>query len=170
MTAVSIIVAADERGGIGMGGDLPWRLPEDLKRFKLLTLGKPIVMGRKTWQSIGRALPGRQNNVVTRQPSFEAPGCTVAGSLEEALRVAGAVPEVCVIGGAEVYREALPLAQTIHLTRVHTIVAADTFFPELESREWRESDREKHLADARHSSDFSFITMQRVSGSPPAAA
>ena len=170
MTAVSIIVAADERGGIGLGGDLPWRLPEDLKRFKSLTLGKPIVMGRKTWQSIGRPLPGRRNIVVTRQQAFEAPGCTVVASLGEALRVAGEVPEVCVIGGAGVYREALALAQTIHLTRVHAVVAADTFFPELDSREWLETAREKHLADARHSSDYSFITMQRVSAPPPAAA
>ena len=114
MTAVSIIVAADERGGIGMGGDLPWRLPEDLKRFKLLTLGKPIVMGRKTWQSIGRALPGRQNIVVTRQRSFEAPGCTVAGSLEEALRVAGEVPEDDQLAAADIEKDEVEFKQYNH--------------------------------------------------------
>ena len=168
MTAVSIIVAADERGGIGIDGDLPWRLPEDLKRFKSLTMGKPIVMGRKTFESIGRALPGRHNIVVSRQPGLEVPGCTVAGSLDGALAAAGDVPEVFVIGGAEIYRQALPVARTIHLTRVHTLAGADTFFPELDVDDWVESARDDRQADDRHASDYSFIRLER--GSEPASA
>jgi len=132
VASVSIVVATDERGAIGRDGGLPWRLPNDLQRFKALTMGKPIVMGRKTWESIGRPLPGRQNIVITRQPGLPAAGATVVAALEEALAVAGGAAEICVIGGAEIYRLALPLARVIHLTRVHAVVEADTFFPPLE--------------------------------------
>lgn len=162
MTRVSIIVATDDRGGIGRDGQLPWRLPEDLQRFKRITMGKPIVMGRRTWESIGRPLPGRHNIVISRQPGLAAPGATVTGSLEAALRAAGDVPEVCVIGGAEVYRLALPLAQEIHLTRVHALVAADTFFPTLDAVEWEEIGREDRLADERHAHPYSFVKLVRV--------
>lgn len=162
MTQVSIIVATDDRGGIGRAGALPWHLPEDLQRFKRITLGKPVVMGRRTWESIGRPLPGRHNIVISRQPGLAAPGATLVGSLDEALRAAGDVPEVCVIGGAEIYRLALPLAREIHLTRVHALLAADTFFPTLDPAEWEEIGREDRPADARHAYPYSFVKLVRI--------
>jgi len=161
MSLVSIIVATDERGAIGRGGGLPWRLPDDLKRFKSLTMGKPIVMGRKTWESIGKPLPGRHNIVITRQAGFAAPGVTVVASLDDALLAAGDVPEVCIIGGAEIYRLALPRAGLIHLTRVHAVVDADTFFPELGAGEWDEVQVEQHAADEKHVYAYSCLELQR---------
>ena len=162
MTLVSVIVATDDCGGIGRNGKMPWHLPEDLQRFKRITMGKPIVMGRKTWDAIGRPLPGRQNIVISRQAAFDALGATVVGSLSDALRVAGEVPEVCIIGGAEIYRLALPMAQEIHLTRVHAIVDADTFFPVLDAVEWEEIGREDRPADERHAFPYSFIKLVRA--------
>ena len=162
MPRVSIIVATDERGAIGHEGQLPWRLPEDLKRFKAITLGKPVIMGRKTWDSIGRPLPGRLNIVVTRQPGLELAGATVVGSLDEALAAAGDAPEACVIGGAEIYRLALPLADTLHLTRVHATVAADTYFPVLGPQQWVEVAREERAADERHAHAYAFVELRRV--------
>ena len=161
MPLVSSVVATDERGAIGRGGGLPWRLPDDLKRFKALTMGKPIVMGRKTWDSIGRPLPGRHNIVITRQAGFEVPGITVVASLEDALRAAGDVPEVCVIGGAEIYRLALPRTDLIHLTRVHAVVDADTYFPELVAGEWDELVVAECPADARHTFAYGFAELRR---------
>ena len=162
MPRVSIIVATDERGAIGRDGQLPWRLPEDLKRFKALTLGKAVVMGRKTWDSIGRPLPGRLNIVVTRQSGLELPGATVVGSLAEAMVVAGAAPEVCIIGGAEIYRLALPMADTLHITRVHAVVDADTHFPALDLQQWEEVSREERAADERHAHAYAFVDLRRV--------
>jgi dihydrofolate reductase len=162
VTLVSMLVAADERGAIGRDGALPWHLPNDLKRFKALTMGKPVVMGRRTWLSIGRPLPGRQNIVVTRQDGFVAPGATVVGSLDAAIAAAGDVPEVCIIGGGELYRLALPRADLIRLTRVHATVTADAFFPALEAGQWREVSREDHAADANHAYPYSFIELRRA--------
>jgi dihydrofolate reductase len=159
---VSILVATDERGAIGRDGGLPWHLPNDLKRFKALTMGKPIVMGRKTWESIGRPLPGRFNIVVTRQPGYAAPGATVVASLDAAMSVTGDVGEICVIGGAEVYRLALPRTGLIHLTRIHATVPADTYFPELDAAQWQEVAREDHPADAKHAYAYSFIELRRA--------
>jgi len=169
MPRVSIIVATDERGAIGRDGQLPWRLPEDLRRFKALTLGKPVVMGRKTWDSIGKPLPGRLNLVVTRQAGLELPGAVVVGSLDEALSSAGDVPEVCIIGGAEIYRLALPLADTLHVTRVHAVVDADTYFPVPDPQEWVEVGREEHAADERHAHAYAFVDLRRAqtSDAPP---
>lgn len=161
MTEVSIIVATDDHGGIGLGGALPWHLPEDLKRFKALTMGKPVVMGRRTHDSIGRPLPGRHNIVVSREPGLRIEGCTVVDSLADALAAAGAVPEVVVIGGAEIYRLALPLAGTVHLTRVHATVGADTFLPALDAADWEEVAREERAADERHAHAMSFVTLRR---------
>jgi dihydrofolate reductase len=162
VTRVSIVVATDEHGGIGLEGRLPWHLPNDLKRFKALTMGKPIVMGRRTFDSIGRALPGRTNIVVSRQPGLRIDGCIVVGSLEAALEAAGEADEACVIGGAEIYRLALPVAETLHLTRVHATVGADTFFPAIDAAEWEEIYREECPADERHAYPYSFVTLRRA--------
>lgn len=163
MTAVSVIVATDDHGGIGLRGALPWHLPEDLKRFKALTMGKPIVMGRRTHDSIGRPLPGRLNIVISRQSGLRIEGCTVVESLDAALAAAGPVPEVFVIGGADVYRLALPRTQCVYLTRVHTTVGADTFFPSLDAADWEEVAREDHPADERHAYATSCLTLRRRS-------
>jgi dihydrofolate reductase len=159
---ISIIVAISENGVIGSDNRLPWHLPEDLKRFKALSLGKPIVMGRRTFESIGRPLPGRTNIVVSRQPGLEIEGTIVARSLDAALAAAGTAPEVVVIGGAEIFRQVLPRTDVIHLTRVHARVAGDVVFPELEPGQWRESAVEHHTADARHQYAFTFVTLQRA--------
>jgi dihydrofolate reductase len=163
VTRVSIVVATDEHGGIGLEGRLPWHLPNDLKRFKALTMGKPIVMGRRTFDSIGRALPGRVNIVVSRQSGLGIDGCVVVPSLEAALEAAGDADETCVIGGAEIYRLALPLAGTLHLTRVDATVGADTFFPVIDAAQWEEISREDCPADERHAYPYSFVTLRRVS-------
>ncbi|HWK75414.1 MAG TPA: dihydrofolate reductase [Povalibacter sp.] len=159
---LSIVVAVAENGVIGHGNALPWRLPDDLRRFKELTLGKPIVMGRKTHDSIGRALPGRTNIVVSRQAGLSVPGCLVVGSVAQALAAAGDVPEVVLIGGAELYRAALPAVDTIHLTRVHAAVPGDTFFPALDPAQWRETTVGTHPADERHAYAFSYLTLERI--------
>jgi dihydrofolate reductase len=151
----------DELGGIGREGRLPWHLPEDLKRFKRLTLGKPVVMGRRTWDSIGRPLPGRHNIVVSRQAGLQFEGATVVPSFDAALTAAGDVPEICVIGGAEIYRLAVPLADVVHLTLVHATVAADTRLPPFDAAQWRETARQPQPADTRHAHAFSFVTLER---------
>ncbi len=128
---VSLIVAMEQSGGIGKQGQIPWRLPDDLKLFKQITMGHHLVVGRVTYESIGRALPGRHMLVVTRQPDYPAPGCVVVHSLEEALAVArhAGEEEVFIGGGAQIYQQALPLALRLYLTRVHAKVASDAFFP-----------------------------------------
>jgi dihydrofolate reductase len=159
---IAIIVAVAQNGVIGAANGLPWRLPDDLKRFKALSLGKPVVMGRRTFDSIGRPLPGRTNIVVSRQPALAIDGAIVARSLDEALVAAGAAPEIVVIGGAEIFRQALPRTDMIHLTRVHARVDGDVFFPELDPAKWREAAVEHHAADERHLYAFSFVTLQRI--------
>jgi dihydrofolate reductase len=158
----SIVVAVAENGVMGNGNQLPWRLPDDLRRFKELTMGKPMVMGRKTFDSIGRPLPGRTSIVVTRSRDLQIAGCVVVHSLAAALQAAGEVPEVVIIGGAELYRHALPDVQLIHLTRVHADVAGDTFFPELQPGQWREEFVSRHPADERHAYAFSYLTLTRI--------
>jgi dihydrofolate reductase len=159
---ISIIVAVAENGAIGSGNRLPWHLPDDLKHFKALSLGKPVVMGRRTFESIGRPLPGRPNIVISRQGGLAIDGVRVAHSLDEALAAAGSVPEVVVIGGAQIFRQVLPRTDTIHLTRVHARVAGDVFFTELDPAQWREAAVEHHAADERHQYAFSFVTLQRI--------
>ena len=131
---------------IGRDGRLPWRLPADLQRFKALTLGHHIIMGRHTWESIGRPLPGRVSIVVTRNPAYSATGATVVNSLSDALMLAGDDSEAFVIGGGEMYREALPLADRIYLTELHADYPGDAFFPPLASDEWRAAQSEHHPA------------------------
>ncbi|MER3443390.1 MAG: dihydrofolate reductase [Meiothermus sp.] len=165
---LSLVVAMAENRVIGRNGGLPWRLPNDLKHFRRLTTGHPVVMGRKTYESIGKPLPGRTNVVVSRSPDYSAPGCLVVNSLEAALQVAEAAPhdpagtrETFVIGGAELYAQALPLADRIHLTLVHAEVAGDTFFPDLDPGAWREVSREDHEPDEQHAYAYSFLTLER---------
>ena len=163
--SLSIVVAVAENGVIGSANALPWRLPDDLRRFKELTWGRPIVMGRKTYDSIGRPLPGRANIVVSRQAGLSIPGCVVVGSIDEALAAAGDAPEVALIGGAQLYRAALPSVSTIHLTRVHADVPGDTFFPELDPMQWRETVAGAHPADDRHAHAFTYLTLERIRAS-----
>ena len=157
---VTLVVAVADNGIIGRDGTLPWRLPDDLKRFKQTTLGKPVLMGRKTWDSIGRPLPGRRNIILSTRPGFTAAGADVFPTLDAALHACAGEPEVMVIGGAEIYRVALPLASRIHLTRVHAAPEGDTFL-ELPLDGWRELSREDHPADDRHAHAFSFVTLER---------
>jgi dihydrofolate reductase len=164
---LSIVVAMAENGVIGIDNRLPWRLPADLARFKALTMGKPILMGRKTYDSIGRALPGRTNIVVSRQ-ALVIPGCTVVSSIESGIEAAGAAEELMVIGGGEIYRQVLPRVSTVHLTRVHTELAGDAKFPPLCSDAWRTTDVESRAADATHGYAFTFRTLERVSVDQPA--
>jgi dihydrofolate reductase len=160
---ISLIVAVADNDVIGSANQLPWRLPDDLKRFKRLSLGKPIVMGRKTFDSIGHPLPGRSNIVVSRQHDLQIADCRVVASLEEAIAAAQAAPEVVIVGGADIYRQALPQVATIHLTRVHAQVPGDVHFPKLAANEWREVATEYHPADERHAHAFTFSTLERVS-------
>jgi len=159
---LALIAAMTEDRVIGRGNGLPWHLPEDLRHFKRLTTGHPVIMGRKTWESVGTPLPGRRNIVVTRQAGFRAPGADVVPSLAAALRLVAGEPEVFVVGGAEVYRAALPLAERIHLTVIHTRdVAGDTHFPAFEGPEWALTEERHHPADARHAWPLSFLRYDR---------
>ncbi len=137
----SILVAAAQNNAIGGNNDLLWRIPEDLKRFKALTMGKICIMGRKTYESIGKPLPGRRFVIITRDPDFKVEGCAVVSSLEQALALGKTEPEVMIIGGGEIYRQALPITDKIYLTRVMADFEGDTFFPELSAKEWREIDK-----------------------------
>ena len=161
--AVELVVAVSENDVIGRANQLPWRLPSDLRHFKALTMGHHILMGRKTYESIGKALPGRTNLVLTRSAGFQAADCTVVGSLEQARLAAGADSALMVIGGAEVYRQCLPAAARIHLTLVHTRVEqGDTFFAGWRGSDWRETFRERHAAGDKNDFDYSFITLERT--------
>ena len=164
MTRIALIAAMAENRVIGRANRLPWRLPADLRRFKSVTMGKPVIMGRKTYESIGTPLPGRSNIVVTRDPDYRAPGCQVVHSLEQALEAGAGHAEVMVIGGAELYRQALGRAERIYLTLVRAEVEGDALFPDIEPQQWRELERESHRADERNQYDYDFVTLQRVSG------
>jgi len=158
---VTLIVAVADSGVIGRDNALPWRLPEDLKRFKRLTLGKPVVMGRKTFESIGKPLPGRRNIVVTRDPNYRREGIEVVNGIDAALRATGGALEIMVIGGAELFRELLPRAGRVHLTRVHGDVAGDVVWPALDDREWRVVEREEYAADERHAFAMTFEVWEK---------
>ena len=163
--ALVLLAALDRHHAIGRGNALPWHLPDDLKRFKALTLGKPVLMGRKTAQSLGRALPGRVNLVLTRSGQVPFEGMDAVASLDEACqRAAGTgTDELCVIGGGEIYALCLPQAVRMHLTHVDTVVeGADAFFPSFDPSEWRIDSREEHPADARHATTFAFVDYSRV--------
>ena len=159
---LSLLAALDRRHAIGKGNALPWHLPADLKRFKALTLGKPLLMGRKTAESLGRALPGRRNLVLTRRATPPFAGMETVASIDDALRSAGDAGELCVIGGGEVFELTLPLATRMHLTWVDTVVAdADAFFPRFDPGDWRVALREPHATDAHHPFAFEFVDYVR---------
>jgi dihydrofolate reductase len=160
MQTLSLIAALDRHHAIGKGNALPWHLPADLKRFKSLTLGKPILMGRKTAESIGRALPGRRNLVLTRSGRVPFDGMEAVASLDDALALADA--ELCVIGGGEVYAACFPRATHLFLTHVDTVVdGADAFFPAFDANAWHVVAREAHAADAKHAFAFEFTDYER---------
>lgn len=163
MTTLSLLAALDREHAIGKGNALPWHLPADLKRFKALTMGKPILMGRRTAESLGRALPGRRNLVLTRSGRVPFDGMEAMGSLDAAMQAVSAEPELWVIGGGEVFAETLPVASRMHLTWVDTVVdGADAFFPRFDPTRWRVSGRESHPVDDRHAFAFEFVDYLRL--------
>jgi len=160
---ISLIVAMDEERGIGIDGKMPWHLPADLRHFKSLTMGHHIIMGRKTYESIGRPLPGRTIVVITRNPAYQAEGCLIAHSLEAAIEKAreSGEDEVFIIGGGQIFAEALELADRIYLTLVHATTNADVFFPAMEPDHWVEIEAEEHQNDNKNQYSYTFITMTR---------
>jgi dihydrofolate reductase len=166
MSCVALVVAVARNGVIGREGGLPWHISSDLKRFKEITLGKPVIMGRKTWESLPkRPLPGRANIVITRQPGYVADGAQVVADAGAALAAAGDAPEVMVIGGGEVYRLFWPLAARLYLTEVDMTVAGDTHFPAVSADEWQEVAVERHGQGPRDSASFTLRTLDRRSPS-----
>lgn len=165
---VSLIAAVADNGVIGRDNKLPWHLPGDLKYFKATTLGKPVIMGRKTWESLGRPLPGRTNIVITRQSGYAPAGAKVTASLDEALALAAqvalidGVDECVVIGGAEIYAQALPRCDRLYLTEVRAQVAGDAFFPAFDRRNWRETKREDFRAEGPNPYDYGFVVYERA--------
>ena len=157
----SLVVAMARNRVIGRDNQLPWRLPADLAYFKRVTMGHPVVMGRRTYESIGKPLPGRQNIVVSRNRDYRAPGCTVVGSLDEAWKAAGDAEEVSVIGGTSIFAGTLPIADRIHLTEVDADVPGDTYFPEFDRGQWREREVERHGRDERHEHPFRILVLER---------
>ncbi len=159
---ISLVYAVSRNGVIGKDGGLPWHIPSDLKHFKAVTLGKPVIMGRKTWESLPRKpLPGRQNIVVTRQNGFVAEGAEVAHSVSDAISLAGELPEICVIGGAELFVSLLPRANRIYLTRVLAVVEGDTIMPEVSGKEWVTRDLVLHAKSDKDSHSFETMTLER---------
>lgn len=157
---LTLIAALAANRTIGRDGDLPWRLPDDLKRFKRLTVGKTVLMGRKTWDSLGRPLPDRDNWVLSRDPAFKPAGATVFATLDQALNAAQG-RALMVIGGAQLYRQTLPLASRLELTEVQAEVDGDTWFPAFDLADWIETAAEPHVADERHPLPFRFVTLDR---------
>jgi dihydrofolate reductase len=160
--ALVLIAALAENRVIGRANRLPWHLPADLKHFKTLTMGRPMLMGRRTWESLPGLLPGRPHLVMTRDPGYKAQGCAVVHSLEQALDVARAAPELMVIGGEALYAQTLPLATRMELTLVHARVEGDALFPEYRPEDWRVTGRESHPADGVHRWAFTFLTLERA--------
>ena len=159
---ITLIAAVARNRVIGQDNAMPWRLPQDLKRFKSLTLGHPVIMGRKTWDSLGRPLPGRKNIVISRSASLTAPGGERADSLQSAVSAAAAsgTDEIFVIGGAEIYRQALPFADRLQLTEIDRDFAGDVYFPPLDLAEWRETARESQRAEEDF--NYAFVTYERT--------
>lgn len=159
---ISLVAAAAENNVIGKDNALVWRLPADLKFFKNLTMGHTIIMGRKTYQSVGRPLPGRKNIIITRDPNFLAEGCIVLSSLSDAFKECKDEVEVFVVGGAEIYHQSMERADKIYLTRVHALFAGDTYFPEIHESEWKMVSKEDFMADEKNIYPYSFIQYSRI--------
>ena len=171
---IVLVAAVSENGVIGRGNALPWRLKSDMQHFRAVTMGKPVIMGRKTYLSIGKPLPGRTTIVVSRDPAFAAPGVLVAPSLETALAAARgdalrrSADAIVVAGGADIYAQALPLASRLVITRVHRFIEGDTRFPAIDPSVWRETARSEHDAAAGDDAAFAFVTYERTAASPDA--
>jgi len=158
---LTIIAAVADNGVIGRAGALPWHLPDDLRRFKSLTMGRPILMGRRTFESIGRPLPGRRNLVLTRNAATLPVGVERVSSLAIAMEKCATAAELCVIGGADVYRQVMPQTDRLELTRVHATIAGDVRFPDFDMADWREVSRIEHGTDDRHAWAMTFLTLER---------
>lgn len=161
MSIISLVVAYADNLAIGKDNQLLWHLPADLKHFKATTTGHSIIMGRKTFDSIGKALPNRRNLVITRQTNLELPGAEIVNSLEAALSLTAQEPEVFIIGGANIYEQALKFAQKIYLTHVHWSFEADAFFPKLDENEWETTQNQHFKADEKNQYDYSIKTLER---------
>lgn len=159
---ITLVVAIAENNAIGKNNQLLWHLPADLKHFKQITSGHTIIMGRKTYDSIGKPLPNRRNIVITRQSDLKLEGVEVVGSLNDAIALCTTESEVFVIGGAEIYKSALPLAQKIYLTTVHQSFDADAFFPEIDPEQWTETEKESHSPDEKNAYSYTFSTLERL--------
>jgi len=159
---ISFIVAMSKNRVIGKDNKLPWDLPADMKHFKDLTMGKPVIMGRKTYESIGRPLPDRTNIIITRDKDYKAEGCIVTSSVEGALDAAGDQEEIMVIGGSQIYKEFLPIANKIYLTIIDEEFEGDAFFPEYNEDEWKIIEKEEHEADKENKFKYTFLTLQRI--------
>lgn len=160
---LAIVVAAAENNVIGKDNDLIWHLPADLKHFKSLTMGHPMIMGRKTFEAIGKPLPGRTSIIITSQKNYQAEGCLVVHSLEEAIAKGKGLDteQVSIIGGANVYKQALPLADIVYLTRVHASFEGDAYFPELPDDAWQVVEQEHHEPDEKNKYSYTFLTLKR---------
>jgi len=158
---ISLIAAMDRNRVIGRDNAMPWHLPADLAHFKATTLGKPMLMGRKTFDSLGRPLPGRHNIVLTRAPEWRADGVSVAHDLDQAIELAGDQPELMIIGGATLYNTLLPRADRLYLTFIDTEIDGDTWFPAWDPDEWQQHERDDHPADDRNPHPYSFVTLVR---------
>lgn len=161
MPSIEMVVAVAENGIIGKDGDMPWRLPSDLKHFKQVTMGCPIIMGRLTWQSIGRPLPGRLNIVISRNALSLPDGAVAVQTPQQALQAAGDVETVMIIGGGQIYKLFEPLAQKLHMTQVHATPTGDTSFALQDADAWHETDRQRFSAGEKDSADYSFVTLTR---------
>ncbi|MFT5278100.1 MAG: dihydrofolate reductase [Granulosicoccus sp.] len=158
-----MIAAMAENRVIGADNDMPWHLPADLKHFKAVTMGKPVIMGRKTYESIGKALPGRPNIVITTNPNYLLNDATVVTSIHAAMKEASAFDEVMIIGGGSVYQSMLEQAQRLYLTFIDLSIAGDTQFPDYESKgQWKEVSREEHQKDDKNPHDYTFVTLERA--------
>ncbi|MBY6036733.1 dihydrofolate reductase [Fictibacillus nanhaiensis] len=157
---ISFVVAIDKNRAIGKDNDLPWYLPNDLKHFKKVTMGKPIVMGRKTYESIGKPLPGRENIVVTRDKNYIAEGTKIVHSIDEVLAIDA--EEICVIGGTEIFKLFLPVADRLYITEIHETFEADTFFPELDQNEWKEISRSTGTVDEKNKYPHEFVVYEKI--------
>ena len=162
MSEIVLVLAMAQNGVIGKDGAIPWRISDDMKRFKALTMGHPVVMGRKTYESIGKPLPGRRNLIVTRNCGYSAPGCEVVHSLDAAIAACRGAHEIFIIGGAELYRESLPRAHSLEFTEIHADFEGDAVFPQFPLDRWRETAREIHGAAARVPFRYDFVRYERL--------